>query len=196
MVFLLELFLLPLDYKSRPQHCPVRIIISPFIPRRLRSSDWVIIFVGFVLCFFGRTNSYAQSAYISCEENFIPPLIDIDFPDYGQGLDSDVTIITYPFVPPTSNPRQPNPIAGTHAVLVYDPDHDLYRAIFYFNVNQDGTIEGAPPTSTTKDAKGNTNSYSTVIGTYFFPGGQLSLHRQYPQLPISTSHRSSAILVG
>ena len=142
-----------------------------------------LVIVVLTVAAFSRAS--AQSAFISCEENYIPPLINVDFPDIGQGLDSDVTIITYPFIPPASNPHQLNPIAGTHSVLVYDPDHFLNRAIFYFNVNQDGTIQGAPPTSTTKDAKGNIASYSTVIGTYFFPGDNFpftadSLTHQFP----------------
>ena len=158
---------------------------------RREASRICAVAVGAIVCTFIQPHAAAQSAYISCEENYIPPLINVDFPDYGQGLDSDVTIITYPFIPPPSNPHQPNPIAGTHSVLVYDPDHFLNRAIFYFNVNQDGTIEGAPPTSTTKDAKGNIASYSTVIGTYFFPGDNFpftasTLSYQFPPV---TDHR-------
>jgi RHS repeat-associated protein len=124
--------------------------------RKLR---WAILGIC-LLCISGFRNVRAQEdAYVTCQNDFLRPLIAANFPHHPQTLNVDINILTDAQTPP-----------NIHGVLVYDPDSELFQPPeFFFTVLPGGQIDGHQSVAYV-DAKLCTAYYSTVIGTYKFQG--------------------------
>jgi RHS repeat-associated protein len=137
----------------------------------LRKRGWVY-FALIALSLLGSLDVRGEtdSVFLLCQMDYIPPLIDVNFPNESQTAICEYIVLTDPSTP-----------SGVHSISPYNVNSDftLTGAGFpaFFNVFDGGIINST--TSGWKDSKGNI-TYGSTVGYFDITGNNLPFSSTTP----------------